>query len=70
MMKKSSRGRYRGSLRKRGYEVSFATDQQQAWQLFETKQPSFYLVDYRLGKGDGLGLLGRMKAARPQTNVV
>lgn len=57
-------------LSKRGYEVHAATDARQAWQLFEQEQPSFCLIDYRLGTADGVDLLTRMKDRRPHVHAV
>ncbi len=57
-------------LSKRGYEVHAATDAHQAWQLFEQEQPSFCLIDYRLGTSDGVDLLTRMKDRRPHIHAV
>jgi len=57
-------------LRKRGFDTCYATDEKQAWQLFEKEQPAICLLDYRLGPSDGVELLGRLKKARPQTEII
>ncbi len=57
-------------LGKRGHDVHFATDATQGWQLFEARRPDLCLIDYRLGRDDGVALVARMKAARPRVEVI
>lgn len=57
-------------LRKRGFNTCYATDEKQAWDLFEKEKPAICLLDYRLGSSDGVELLARLKKARPQTEVI
>ncbi len=57
-------------LDKRGHEVHYATNAAQAWQLFQAKRPDLCLIDYRLGRDDGVALVAKMKSARPRVDLI
>jgi DNA-binding NtrC family response regulator len=57
-------------LRDDGYEVNKATDAKSALVLLEKTEPEVVLTDLRMPGIDGIELLGRVKAIRPETMVI
>jgi DNA-binding NtrC family response regulator len=57
-------------LAKQGYEVSSAGSSAETIQFLDTQAADLVVLDIGLADEDGLGLLGRIKAAHPGTKVV
>ncbi len=57
-------------LKEEGYEVATAADGQTGLELFESKSPALVISDIRMPGLSGLDLLGRIKAASPDTPVI
>ncbi len=54
----------------KGFEVQEAGSLAEAVAAFQTSRPDLYLLDYSLPDGDGLELLGRLKALDPSVPAV
>ena len=57
-------------LREDGYEVARANDGRSGLQLLEKLEPDVVLTDVRMPGMDGVELLTRIKALRPETMVL
>lgn len=58
------------AVRKRGYEVSVAYDQQQAEQLARRDHPEFAVVDLRIGPDSGLNVIKHLVEHEPGIRIV
>lgn len=57
-------------LKEEGYEVATAADGKSGLLAFESKSPALVISDIRMPDFSGLDLLGRIKAASPDTPVI
>lgn len=58
------------NLKDAGFVVHEATDAEQAMHLFMIHAPDVALLDLGISGDEGMGLLGKMKLARPSTPVI
>jgi len=57
-------------LQEEGYTTTTANNGVTAFQVFEQESPSLVISDIRMPGASGLDLLGRIKAANPDTPVI
>ncbi len=53
-----------------GYSVLTATNEADGFEIFEREEPPIILTDIKMPGKDGLALLERVKAVRPETEVI
>ncbi|MEY4723741.1 MAG: hypothetical protein RLZZ324_1254 [Candidatus Parcubacteria bacterium] len=58
-----------GQFASAGYEVLYAHDGAEGWEMARSKKPDIILCDFRMPNMDGLELGGRLKAA-PETKDI
>ncbi|HEX8979185.1 MAG TPA: response regulator transcription factor [Parasulfuritortus sp.] len=58
------------ALRRRGYEVEAAADQAGALALAQSDPPDAAVLDLKLAEESGLGLIGPLKALRPEMRIL
>lgn len=66
----SFRQRLALTLGRRGFAVTSASSLAEARELIPGLRPDYAVLDLRLGDGNGLDLVGELRAARPDTKVV
>ncbi len=57
-------------LKFQGYRVSTSSDGEEAFQIIEKESPGVVISDLKMPKVDGLSLLKRIKAVKPDTAVI
>lgn len=58
------------AIKKRGFDVGIAYDQQQAEQLVAQQQPQFAIVDLRIGQDSGLNVIKALVKSVPDIRIV
>ncbi|MCC0806273.1 ActR/PrrA/RegA family redox response regulator transcription factor [Methylobacterium sp. W2] len=58
------------AMEARGYEVQVAESVAEGVSLVETRAPAFAVIDMRLGDGNGLDVIARLKEKRPEARGV
>ncbi len=58
------------AMERRGFAVEMAASAQAAFEAVAARAPAYAVVDLRLGDGNGLAVVERIHAARPEARVI
>jgi two-component system response regulator RegA len=58
------------AMERRGFAVEMAASAQAAFEAVAARPPAYAVVDLRLGDGNGLAVVERLHAARPEARVI